>query len=224
MRRILFLLTVFILTGTISKAQNNTPPALVQLVMQCQQVIELNDSINARQAKIDELEVRIEELTNSWYKICQEAISSPDCDIDRLIEQTDPQLEADLFAQLKQIKLDKAVSTLKPEPGKTIPSERGNTSRPDERRNTAAPAKEGKDEAEGKTAAKKPAESPEHKAETPRKKGKAPATPVKEEEAQANDSHDSAHGKEDSTAKTKDESNRDKTINTIKTKHKIKNP
>lgn len=36
----------------LSNAQNNVPSALDQLAIQCQQVIALNDSINARQSSV----------------------------------------------------------------------------------------------------------------------------------------------------------------------------
>lgn len=220
MKRIMSLLVGLSMFGAISNAQNNAEFPLDLLVAQCRQVIELNDSIIARQSEIRELEGKIEELKSSWTQICQEAVRNPGCDIVQLIEQTDPVLEAELLAQLKQIKPTKGEPVIKPESGKSSPSEPKKSGNPDKSHDAAAPAKEEKNDADVRTDAKEPSEKSEQKSESLHKKGQVPELPVKKEEPEANDSR-----KEEETAtKTKDETNRDKTIYTIKNKHKIKNP
>lgn len=94
----------------VSNAQNNMPSALDRLATQCQQVIELNDTINARQVRLDEVERRLNDLKHNWLRTCNEVISSPACDdnetrinaLNELIRLTDPVFEAGLLAQLKE--------------------------------------------------------------------------------------------------------------------------
>lgn len=96
----------------LSNAQNNVPSALDQLAIQCQQVIALNDSINARQSRLDELKGQLDVIKQNWWQTCNDALSSPDCDenetrlstIDELIRLTDPKFEADILSQLNEAK------------------------------------------------------------------------------------------------------------------------
>lgn len=107
----------------LSNAQNNMPTALDQLATQCQQVIDQNDTIKARQARLNVLTEQLEELKQNWLRTCNEALSSPACDdnatrlntINELIKLTDRNFEAGLLAQLNEAKNNPEIRILKPD-------------------------------------------------------------------------------------------------------------
>lgn len=91
-----------------SRADDNIP--LDQLSESCREVIGLNDTIKARQAKLDELNSQLWEIRNKWLDTCDRTLSSPECDdtgtrekrINELIALTDREFEADILAELKE--------------------------------------------------------------------------------------------------------------------------
>lgn len=125
----------FCMFCVLSNAQNNMPSALDQLATQCQQVIDLNDTINTRQARLDELKDQLDQLKQNWLRTCNEALSSPACDdnatrlntINELIQLTDPKFEAGLLAQLKEAKNNPEIRTLVPDESTSSSPRKGNT-------------------------------------------------------------------------------------------------
>ena len=148
MIRKLTIYVAFSMFCTLTNAQNNMPSALDQLASQCQQVIDLNDTIKAREVRLDELTWQLEELKQNWLHTCNEALSSPACDdnatrintIDELIQLTDPKFEAGLLVQLKEAKNNPEIRTLVPDgpsssrrkenAGQRNSSEKDNTTQP----------------------------------------------------------------------------------------------
>lgn len=121
-RKPILYLAFSMLFCVLSNAQNNMPSALDQLAIQCQQVIELNDSINARQTRLDELKSQLDVIKQNWWQTCNDALSSPECDenetrlsiIDELISLTDQKFEADILSQLNEARNNAAIRKLTP--------------------------------------------------------------------------------------------------------------
>lgn len=121
MRKLILYVAFSILFCALSNAQNNMPSALDQLATQCKQVIELNDTINSRQARLDELKGQLNLIKQNWWQTCNDALSSHNCDenetrlstIDELIRLTDPKFEADILSQLNEAKSNATIRTLK---------------------------------------------------------------------------------------------------------------
>lgn len=249
MTRKLLLYVTFGLFGVLSHAQNNTPTALDQLSIQCKQIIDLNDTINARQVRLDDLKSRLEEIRLSWWQTCNDALSSSSCDeydtrlntIDELMSLTDPKFESDIFSQLKEARNNPAIRTLNPIGQSTPASSRMNSSnRRDASRNGTTPPREkstksverGEEESDAKDkdgvvnddVVVNPVVEWQPKEEQGMKKDNSSTSP---------DSKDSKKNpekqvepvkqeKQDHKDKTKiesnDETNRNKTINTVKDK------
>ena len=133
MIRKLTIFTAFSMFCALSNAQNNMPSALDQLAIQCRQVIELNDTINARQNRLDELKGLLDDLKQNWLQTCNEVLSSTACDdnairintINELIQLTDPQFEAGLLAQLKEARNNAEIRTLTPDGDSSSSSRQG---------------------------------------------------------------------------------------------------
>lgn len=120
----------FCMFCALTNAQNNMSSSLDQLAIQCQQVIELNDTINARQARLDELKSLLEDLKLNWLQTCNQVISSPECDdnetrintLNELIRLTHPKFESGLLAQLKEARNNSAIRFFSPDSRPLTPS------------------------------------------------------------------------------------------------------
>ena len=238
-----------------SNAQNNMPSALDHLATQCQQVIDLNDTIKAREAKLYELTGQLEELKQDWLYTCNEALSSPACDdnttrintINELIQLTDPKLEAGLLSQLKEARNNPEIRTLMRD-GSSSSSPRHkntghrNTSKkdnPTESKLTGQPAPKTVDDSSDTDKAKKEEdgnavnpvteESPKDDSST-KKDGSTTSQSSKDTkkenpEKQVQPEKKDDIGKKDKTKieESKDQSNRNKTIELMNNKNKNQN-
>ena len=239
----------------LTNAQNNMPSALDQLASQCQQVIDLNDTIRARELRLDELTWQLEELKQNWLRTCNEALSSPACDdnatrintIDELIQLTDPKLEAGLLAQLKEARNNPEIRVLKPD-GRSSSSPRQrntgqrNTSKkenPTESKQTIQPAPKTVDDPSDSDKAKKeedvnvvdPITEVVPKDENSTKKDEGATSPSSKDSKKENPEKQVQPEKKDDTGKkdktkikeSKDQSNRNKTIELMNSKNKNQN-
>lgn len=255
MRRKLTIIIAFSIFCALSNAQNNMPSALDQLATQCQQVIELNDTINARQVRLDELKGLLDDLKQNWLRTCNEALSSPACDdnatrintINELIQLTDPKFEAGLLAQLKEARNNAEIRVLQPD-GQSSPSPRqgsagqrnsskkDNTTQPKQNvqpdpktTNDSSETNKSKKEDEGTVVNLVIEEQPKDENSVKKDESTTPTTSKDskkgnpEKQVQPEKKEDT--GKKDKTKieESKDQSNRNKTIELINSKNKNQN-
>lgn len=238
----------------LSNAQNNMPSALDQLATQCQQVFELNDTINARQVRLDELKGLLDDLKRNWVRTCNEVLSSPACDdnatrintINELIQLTDSKFEAGLLAQLKEARNNVEIRTLQPD-GKSSPSPRQGSAgqrNPSKKDNTTQPKQnvqpdpkttndssetDKRNEDEGKVVM--PVTEEQTKDDNSVKKDESSTSPTSKDtkkenpEKQVQPENKEDTGKKDKTKieESKDQSNRNKTIELMNNKNKNQN-
>lgn len=150
-RKLKILFTALGMFCALANAQNTGPTPLDQLAAQCQQLIEINDTINARKARLDELNGKLDELKQNWLRTCNEVLSSPACDenesrlqiLNELIKLTDDKYEAGLLAQLKEARNNPSIRTFTPDdpsstpsrhvsPGRRNSSKKDNTTQPEQ--------------------------------------------------------------------------------------------
>ena len=233
----------------LSNAQNNVPSALDQLAIQCQQVIALNDSINARQSRLDELKGQLDVIKQNWWQTCNDALSSPDCDenetrlstIDELIRLTDPKFEADILSQLNEAKSNATIRTLKSvrQPMRTSGRDKSSGQRNTSGKETTQPIEQStmpgqrtgdesdirdNDEKGNKDKEVMPVSEEQPKNEQRVKKDNSSTSPEtkdskKNPEKQVAPEQQGNKEKKDKTKiESKDETNRNKTINAVKDK------
>lgn len=238
-----------------SNAQNNMPSALDQLATQCQQVIELNDTINARQTRLDELKGQLEELKDNWLRTCNEALSSPACDdsatrintINELIQLTDPKFEAGLLAQLKEARNNAEIRTLQPDgkssssprqgsAGQRNSSKKDNTTQPKQTvepdpKTTSDSPETDKTTKENEGEAINPVPAQQPKDDNSAKKDEPATSPTSKDSKKENPEKQVQPEKKEDTGKkdkieieeSKDQSNRNKTIELMNNKNKNHN-
>ena len=229
MIRKLTIYVAFSMFCTLTNAQNNMPSALDQLASQCQQVIDLNDTIKAREVRLDELTWQLEELKQNWLRTCNEALSSPACDdnatrintIDELIQLTDPKFEAGLLVQLKEAKNNPEMRTLVPDgpssssrhkenAGQRNSSEKDNTTQPKQTvqpdhktKNDSSETDDTRKENESKVV--KPVTEEQHNDDSSTKKDESSTSPTSKDSKKGNPDKQVLAGKKDETG------NKDKT-------------
>ena len=225
-RQIIYLALSLMFWNVSSNAQDKIPPELNQLVAECQNVVALNDTINARQERLNDLKGRLELIKQSWWQSCHDALSSSNCDskdirlatLDELISLTDPIFEAELLAQLIEAKKNPAIWTLSPITH-TTPLGSKSTRQP-------GATKEGTPQREPAAAPVQttPGAGEQPKDERSKKKDNSSTSPrpkdAKERsDEQAAPDRQGTRGREDkSSIDSKGETNRNKTINTVKDK------
>lgn len=127
-------MAIGLFSGTLF-AQNNMPSSLDKLAKQCKEVIDLNDTINARQNRLNAIKEQLNELTQNWWNTCNEAISSSACDdndtristLNELIRLTDKDYEKDLYTQLMEAKNNPQKRSLTPVGQPSSANGRGNS-------------------------------------------------------------------------------------------------
>lgn len=237
-----------------SNAQNNMPSALDQLATQCQQVIELNDTINARQTRLDELKGQLEELKDNWLRTCNEALSSPACDdsatrintINELIQLTDPKFEAGLLSQLKEARNNPEIRTLMPDGSssssprhkntgqrnpnpKNTPTQPKQDVKPDPKTVDASSASDKTKKEEGEVV--KPITEDQPKDDKSTKRDESTTSPSSKDKEKDNPEKQVPPTKKDETGnkdktkikESKDQTNRNKTIELMNNKNKNQN-
>lgn len=253
--RKLIITTAFSVFCALTNAQNNMPSSLDQLASQCQQVIDLNDTIKAREAMLDEITCQLEKLKQNWLRTCNEALSSTACDdnatrintINELIQLTDPQFEAGLLAQLTEARNNPEIRTLMPD-GRSSSSPRPqntgqrNTSKkddPTESKQTVQPApKTVGDSSDSDKAMKEedgnvvnPVTEGTPKDDNSTKKDEAATSPSSKDSKKVDPVKQVPPAKKDETGnkdktkieESKDQSNRNKTIELMNNKNKNQN-
>lgn len=102
-RKIILLFLVGVnFAGAFAQSDQSSP--FERLASSCRDVIRLNDKINELQSTLDDINLQNDELRREWERVCREALSKPDCDIDYLISQTDPEFESELLVILNNYK------------------------------------------------------------------------------------------------------------------------
>lgn len=250
-RRTIILMAVGLFSGTLF-AQNNMPSALDQLAKQCQEVIALNDTINARHNRLNEVKEQLDALTQNWWKTCNEALSSSACDdsntristINELIRLTDKNYENDLYAQLMEAKNNPQKRSLTPVGQHSSASGRVNANQRSKSPKAATPPteqvtdpidnstdndylKNGKKGSDGKV--ENPIKEEQPKEGKSKGKDESSTSPVSQDSKKDNPevppTKKDDTGKKDKTKieESKDSSNRNKTIELMNSKNKNQN-
>lgn len=222
-------------------AQNNMPTALDQLAIQCQEVIALNDTINARKDRLNVLKKQLDVLTQNWWNTCNEALSSSACDdndtristLNELIRLTDKNYEKDLYVQLMEAKNNPKIRSLTPVDQTPTGNGRGNanqrktspkvTTHPSEESTT--PVENRGDDADAKNSKKvtedivvNPIKEDQPKEDQSKGKDETSTSPTSKDSKKDNTGKEGGSDKKDETGKdktkieSKDQTNRNKTI------------
>lgn len=223
---------VFSMFCALTNAQNNMSSALDELASKCQEVIDLNDTIKNREAMRDELYAQVEDLKEDWWNTCSEALSSPACDdnatriniINELIGLTDPAFEKNLLDKLTEAKDNPEIRSLPPyvrsssSPRRKNAGQRnpGQKDTPAQHRRPARPEPKAVDDSSD---TKKEEDVNPVTEEQPKKKDEPAASPSSKGPQKENPGNKGKNNIKES----KDQNNRNKTIQLMNSKNKNQN-
>lgn len=107
MKRHLILFTLVSVAFFVVNAQNANESSLSRLKTQCNQVVELENSIASKQANLSELNNSINNLRQLWQEICTDYFNDPNSTADDfadLLAETDINEESELYKDLEWAK------------------------------------------------------------------------------------------------------------------------